>query len=152
MQEPLRIADSDVRTRPAVQLAAGVARISVESGDAAQIITPSLSNDCHITARKTTTPVPIGTRVPSSPMHSRGTTLLSGIPLTLQGHVFIPSSLITGDVPGQVYCGCQLASVSVGGSGRIFSGALASGSHLIRTLWTTAGRLLVSIVAFAVSS
>src|SRR4030043_98204 len=58
----------------------------------------------------------IVTRVPTTPAHSRGTTLLSGIPLTLQGYVFIPSPLITGDVPGQVYSGHPSATISVGGS------------------------------------
>jgi len=67
-------------------------------------------------------------------LRSRGTTLFSGSPLTPQGYVFIPSPLITGDIPGQVYSGCLLTAISVGGSGRIFSGALVSGSHLIQTL------------------
>jgi hypothetical protein len=81
---------------------------------------------------------------------SRGTTLLSAMPLSHQGYVFIPSSLVTEDVPGQVYSGHTSVAISVGGSGRIFGGSFASGSHLARTLWTTAARLLVSIAAFVV--
>jgi hypothetical protein len=65
--------------------------------------------------------------------------------------VFIPSSSVTGDVPGQVYSGCTSATVSVGGSGRIFGEAFVSGSHLFRTLWTIGDRVLVSIMAFGVS-
>ena len=93
-------------------------------------------------------PSHIGTRVPSNPAHSRGTTLLSGIPLTLQGYVFIPPPLITGGVPGQVYSGHTSGPILVGGSGRIFSGAFVSSSHHTWTLCTSANRLLVSIVAF----
>jgi hypothetical protein len=71
--------------------------------------------------------------------NSRGTTLLSGIPLTLPGYAFIPPPSVTGSVPGQVYSGCTSAVISVGGSGRIFGGAFASGSHPLRTLWTMGG-------------
>ncbi len=67
-------------------------------------------------------------------LYSRGTTLFSGFPLTPKGYVFIPSPLITGEVPGQVYSGHLPVAISVGGSGRIFSGAFVSGSHLIQTL------------------
>jgi len=66
--------------------------------------------------------------------YSRGTTLFSGFPLTPKGYVFIPSPLITGGVPGQVYSGHFPMAISVGGSGRIFGGAFVSGSHLIQTL------------------
>jgi len=65
--------------------------------------------------------------------------------------VFIPSSSVTGDVPGQAYSGNTSLAVSVGGSGRIFGEAFVSGFHLLRTLWTIDDRLLVSIIAFAVS-